>query len=205
MKVLLVEDHGIVREGVRRLLTADGESEIMEAASGQEALAHYRRERPDIVLLDLNLPGMTGLEVLRRLKAEDEEACVLVFTMHAEPIYAQRALQAGARGYVSKSAPADELVTAVRRVAAGGRYVERELAIELSFGPAPEGDPLNQLTAREADILRMLGDGKSLAAIAESLGVAYKTVANTCTAIKGKLGVERTADLIRLSVELRRR
>jgi DNA-binding NarL/FixJ family response regulator len=166
-------------------------------------LARYRRERTDVVLLDLNLPGMTGLEVLRRLIAEDRDAAVLVFSMHAEPIYAQRALRAGACGYISKSAPAEELIEAVQRVARGGRYVERELAIELSFSPSAE-DPLSQLTAREADILRLLGEGKSLNGIADSLGVAYKTVANTCTTIKNKLGVERTADLIRLSVEMRR-
>ncbi len=203
MKVLLVEDHEVVRQGVRRLLSSMPKIEIVEAANGQEALSHYRRDRPEVVVLDLNLPGMTGLEVLRRLKAEDSDVSVLVFSMHAEPIYAQRALQAGARGYVSKSAPAEELQVAVERVARGGRYVERELAIELSFNP-PGEDPLSQLSAREIDILRLLGEGKSLTGIAESLGVAYKTVANSCSVIKQKLGVERTADLIRLSIEMRR-
>ncbi|MGE0210317.1 MAG: response regulator [Parvibaculaceae bacterium] len=204
MKVLLVEDHAVVREGVRRLLSAMPAVEILEAGSGQEALASFRRERPDVVVLDLNLPGMTGLEVLRRLKAEDDRASVVVLSMHAEPLYAQRALQGGARGYVSKSAPAEELVAAVERVAGGGRYVERELAIELSFQSAPQDDPLSQLTVRESDILRLLGEGKSLAGIAESLGVAYKTVANALSTIKQKLGVQRTADLIRLSIEMRR-
>lgn len=204
MKVLLVEDHQVVREGVRRLLSGMPSVEILEAGDGQEALASFRRDRPDVVVLDLNLPGMTGLEVLRRLKAEDDGASVVVLSMHAEPLYAQRALQGGARGYVSKSAPAEELVAAVERVAGGGRYVERELAIELSFQSAPDQDPLSQLTVRESDILRLLGEGKSLAGIAESLGVAYKTVANSLSTIKQKLGVERTADLIRLSIEMRR-
>ena len=204
MKVLLVEDHQVVREGVRRLLSGMPSVEILEAGDGQEALASFRRDRPDVVVLDLNLPGMTGLEVLRRLKAEDDGASVVVLSMHAEPLYAQRALQGGARGYVSKSAPAEELVAAVERVAGGGRYVERELAIELSFQSAPDQDPLSQLTVRESDILRLLGEGKSLAGIAESLCVAYKTVANSLSTIKQKLGVERTADLIRLSIEMRR-
>lgn len=204
MKVLLVDDHAVVREGVRRLLSELPAVDIAEAGSGPEALASFRRDRPDVVLLDLNLPGMTGLELLRRLKAEDERAAVVVLSMHAEPLYAQRALQGGARGYVSKSAPAEELVAAIERVAAGGRYVERELADELSLQAAPGGDPLSQLTVRESDILRLLGEGMSLSGIAESLGVAYKTVANALSTIKQKLGVERTADLIRLSVELRR-
>jgi two-component system, NarL family, invasion response regulator UvrY len=204
MKVLVVDDHMVVREGVRRLLAALPDTTICDAASAEEALPLFRSERPDVVVLDLNLPGITGLELLRRLLHEDAAARVLVFTMHAEPIYAARALKAGACGYLSKSAPADELVTAVERVAKGGRYVEHEIATELAVGTQGPGDPLQQLTAREIDILRLLGEGKSLTGIAEALGVAYKTVANCCTMMKSKLGVERTADLIRLSIELRR-
>jgi DNA-binding NarL/FixJ family response regulator len=203
MKILLVDDHIVVREGVRRLLAGIGGIELCEAATGDLALALFQKERPDLVLLDLNLAGIGGLEILRRLLALDEKARVVVFSMHAEPIYAARALRLGARGYVSKSAGAEELVTAVKRVAEGGRYVEREIAGELAFTQLSAEDPLQQLTTRELEILRLLGEGNSLTEIAQAIGVAYKTVANTCSIIKSKLGVERTADLIRVSMELK--
>jgi DNA-binding NarL/FixJ family response regulator len=203
MKILLVDDHIVVREGVRRLLAGIGGIELCEAATGDVALTMFQNERPDLVLLDLNLTGIGGLEILRRLLSLDEKARVVVFSMHAEPIYAARALRLGARGYVSKSAGADELVTAVKRVAEGGRYVEREIAGELAFTQLSAEDPLQQLTTRELEILRLLGEGNSLTEIAQAIGVAYKTVANTCSIIKSKLGVERTADLIRVSMELK--
>jgi DNA-binding NarL/FixJ family response regulator len=203
MKILLIDDHIVVREGVRRLLAGIGGIELCEAASGDAALALFDQERPHLVLLDLNLSGIGGLEILRRLLSIDEKVRVVVFSMHAEPIYAARALRLGARGYVSKSAGADELVTAVKRVAEGGRYVEREIAGELAFTRRSAEDPLQQLTTREFEILRLLGEGSSLTEIAQAIGVAYKTVANTCSIIKSKLGVERTTDLIRVSIELK--
>ena len=114
MRILLVDDHAIVRAGLRRLLGGQGALEIVEAASGRDALSRYRDARPDIVILDLNLPGIGGLELLQRLMLDDPTACVLVFSMHSEPVYASRALQAGARGYVSKNAAPDELLVAIR-------------------------------------------------------------------------------------------
>lgn len=203
MKVLLVDDHVVVREGVRRLLASMHGIEVTEAGNGQDALAALTEMVPDVILLDLNLEGIGGLELLRRMLAENGRLKVIVFSMHSDAIYAARAMRFGARGYVSKSASADELVAAVRRVAEGGRYVEREIAEQLAFAPAGIDDPLRRLSAREMEILRLLGDGKSMAAIAETLGVAYKTVANTCTSMKTKLGLSRTADLIRLSIESR--
>lgn len=203
MKILLVDDHIVVREGVQRLLAGLGGVELVEASTGQEALTLFRSERPDLVLLDLNLSGIGGLELLRRLLSINEKARIVVFSMHAEPIYAARALRLGARGYVSKSAGAEELIAAVKRVAEGGRYVESEIASELAFSQLANEDPLQQLTTREIEILRLLGDGNSLTEIAQATGVAYKTVANTCSIIKSKLGVERTADLIRVAIELK--
>jgi two-component system, NarL family, invasion response regulator UvrY len=203
MNILLVDDHIVVREGLRRLLSGMDRATIFEAATGEEALALFRKKLPALVILDLNLSGTGGLELLRRFLAEDENARIIVFSMHAEPIYAARALRLGARGYISKSGGADELVTAVKRVAEGGRYVEREIASELAFAQLSSEDPLQQLSAREIEILRLLGEGNSLTEIAQAIGVAYKTVANTCSIIKSKLGVERTADLIRLSIELK--
>ena len=201
LKILLVDDHQVVRAGVRRLLESIHGSEILEADTGHETLALFRTHTPDIVLLDLNMEGVGGLELLRRLLLEDKKARVIVFTMHSEPIYAARALKLGAKGYVTKSASADELVSAVKQVAGGGHYIEAELASKLAIGQFDGEDPLHQLSTREVEILRLLGEGKSLTAIAETLGVSYKTVANTCSHIKNKLGLQRTADLIRVSLE----
>lgn len=201
LKILLVDDHLVVRAGVRRLLETIPGTEILEAATGPETLASFRNDAPDVVLLDLNLQGVGGLDLLRRLLLEDKKARVIVFSMHAEPIYAARALKIGAKGYVSKSASADELLMAVAKVAEGGHYIEAELAAKLAIGQYSGEDPLHQLTTREVEILRLLGEGKSLTAIADTLGVSYKTIANTCSIIKNKLGVPRTADLIRLSIE----
>jgi len=205
MKLLIVDDHAVVRQGVCRLLSSLSGISIYEAASATEALGLFRTHRPNVVLLDLNLVNSSGFELLRRLLLEDRAVRVLVLSMHAEPVYVAHALKAGARGYVSKSAAADELVTAIRQVEQGGRYIEREIAAQLVFAQYSGDDPLQQLSTREVDILRLLGEGKSLAAIAQTLGVTYKTIANSCSAIKGKLGLERTADLIRLTFELRSR
>ncbi|HEY4213917.1 MAG TPA: response regulator transcription factor [Steroidobacteraceae bacterium] len=202
MKILIVDDHVIVREGVRRLLAPMTDVFVTESVSAREAAALYRSDRPDVVLLDLNLPNGSGLELLRRLLAEDKSARVLVFSMHSESLYVARALEAGARGYVSKSAPATELMTAIQKVAAGGRYVEHEIAAQLVLHRSDQ-DAFGRLTTREADIMRQLGEGKTMAAIAAALGVTYKTVANSCGLIKAKLGVERVADLIRLAIEMR--
>jgi two-component system invasion response regulator UvrY len=203
LKLLIVDDHVIVREGVRRLLAPLTEIVVTEAINAREALTQFRSGRPDVVLLDLNFPNGSGLELLRRMLSEDKSARILVFTMHAEPLYVARALDAGARGYVSKSAGATELVTAIQKVAAGGRYVEHEIAAQLVLARYSAGDPLAQLTGREVDIMRLLGEGKTLATIATALGVTYKTIANSCSTIKTKLGVERVADLIRLAMEMR--
>ena len=198
MKILIVDDHAIVRDGLSRLLAADGDHEVKLAATGREALIAARSFRPDLVILDLNLPGLGGLELLRRLVAI-EAGRILVLSMHAEPLYARRSLEAGAHGYVSKNAAPDELLAAVRRVAAGGRYIEAEIAQALALGAGAE--TLNALSPRELEIMRLLAAGSSLAEIAEALGASYKTVANTCTLIKSKLGVARTADLVRLAIE----
>ena len=202
MKVLLVDDHAVVRSGLRRLLAALPGMQISEAAEGRGALAATRAERPDMVLLDLNLPGLGGLELLRRVLLEHPAARVVVLSMHAEALYAARALQAGAAGYLSKNASPEELLEAVRRVAAGGRYIEGEIAQELALQTAAAGTPVERLTSRDLEILRLLGSSQSLAQIADALGVSYKTVANACSGIKAKLGVARTGDLVRLAVEM---
>ncbi|WP_158807385.1 response regulator transcription factor [Beijerinckia sp. L45] len=202
MKVLLVDDHTVVREGVRRLLSVVADAVVLEAGTGKEALTVFRAEKPEMVILDLNLPGAGGLDLLKRLLIEDARTRVLIFSMHTTPVYVARALQAGAKGYVSKGASADELVEAIRKVMAGERYVERDLAAELALNVLDSHESGKALSARELDIMRLLAKGKGLSDIADQLGISYKTVANTCTAIKQKMLVERTSDLIRVAVEL---
>ena len=198
MNLVLVDDHAIVRTGLKRLLLASMAAEIREAASGREALALLRKAPADLVILDLNLPDLGGLELLKRI-VQLERGRVLMFSMHAEPLYVSRALEAGAAGYVSKNIAPEELVTAVRKVAGGGRYVEQEIAQRLALGGAPS-QTIDQLSTRELEIMRLLGQGRSVAEIGFALGVSYKTVANTMTQMKAKLGVARTADLVRMSV-----
>jgi len=202
MKVLLVDDHVIVRAGLRGLLTSVAESQIAEAANGKEALQRLRQDRPDLVVLDLNLPGIGGLELLRRMLLEDKTLRILVLSMHAEPLYVARAMELGARGYLSKNATAEELLAAIRRVASGDRYIEAEIAQELALQAVSPAHGLQDLTERDLEIMRLLAKGLTLAEIADALGIGYKTVANTCTQIKAKLGVTRTNDLVRLAMTL---
>lgn len=203
MKILIVDDHVIVREGVHRLLTAIPGAVIREAENAQEAFAAVRDDPPDVIVLDINLKGSSGLEFLRRIKAQDPAARVVIFSMYSDVVYATSARRAGALGYVSKSAASDQLVLAVKRAARGETYVDTAIASELALTAFSPQESVNHLSNRELEILSLLADGKSLSDIADALGVAYKTVANTCTRIKEKLGVERTTDLIRFAVENR--
>lgn len=200
LKLLLVDDHLVVREGVGELLANSPGFSVLEVATGQEAIAAYRGERFDVVLLDLNLNGMGGLEVLKRLLIDDPKAKVIVFSMHSEPVYVARAVKLGAKGYISKSASADELLTAVQRVSSGGHHIESRIASEIAVGQVSKVDPMDQLTTREIEILRMLGGGKNITAIAEAMGVSYKTIANSCSQMRKKMGFDQTTDLIRYSM-----
>jgi DNA-binding NarL/FixJ family response regulator len=202
MKILLVDDHVIVRAGLRNLLTSVLDTRITEAATGREALLLLRHDPPDLVLLDLNLPGIGGLELLRRMLLEDKAVRILVLSMHAEALYAARAMELGARGYLSKNASAEELLAAVRRVLDGGRYIENEIAQDLALQAVSPGHGLQDLTERDLEIMRLLAEGMSLSEIADALGIGYKTVANACSHIKAKLGVTRTNDLVRLAMTL---
>jgi DNA-binding NarL/FixJ family response regulator len=197
VKILIVDDHAMIRTGLKQLCTALWDAVILEADTGTAALDLQKRERPQVTILDLNMPGVSGLELLRQLVDVDATARVLVFSMHGEPIYAARALEIGAKGYLSKNASPEELRTALTRIAAGLTYVENEIAQNLAALPGRQ-----QLSERDLEILRLLGEGRSFTEIAVVLGLGYKTVANTATLIKSKLGVARTADLIRLSVEM---
>jgi DNA-binding NarL/FixJ family response regulator len=204
MRILVVDDHAIVRAGLRRLLVPEIAAEVLEAGSARDAVKLFKEERPDLVILDLNLPGAGGLEALRRFRAEDPATPVLVFSRHADAIFARRALEAGAAGYVTKNAPPGEIIAAVRTLASGGRHIERAIGDDIArLTQAGPSHRLQELSRRDLEIMRQLGEGHSLLQISDALGLSYKTVANTCGQIKAKLGVARTADLIRLAVENR--
>jgi two-component system invasion response regulator UvrY len=200
MKILLVDDHAIVRTGLRRLLSMVSSSEIVEASTGKEGLAAFKSQKFDVIVLDLNLPDLGGIELLNRFR-QVAATPILVLSMHAEALYVKRAIDAGAEGYVSKNASPDELLTAIKRVATGGRYIEHELAQSIILTPPTSATTLAQLAPRDLEILRHLAAGKSLSEIADTLGLGYKTIANNCSLIKSKLGVTRTADLLRLIID----
>ncbi len=201
MKILIVDDHPIVRAGLRRLLTAEAGFEVREADSGRGALSVFREQQPTLVILDLNLPGIGGLEVLARLKAVSPDARVLVLSMHDDETHVTRALRAGAAGYLTKNAPPEELLEAIGRVAEGHTYIEREIAEGLVFASIRSSpDPLKDLSSRDLEILRLLAEGHSLSQIADTVGIGYKTAANNCSRIKARLGAASTADLIRIAI-----
>lgn len=202
MKVLVVDDHPIIPAGLRRLLAAERETEICEAADGKEALRVFREQQPSVVVLDLNLPGIGGLEMIARFRTADPAARILILSMHDDSIYVTRALQAGAAGYVSKNAPPSEILEAIRRVAGGRTYIEHDIAEELVFSQIrTPSHPLKDLSSRDLEILRLLAQGWTLSQIADAVGVSYKTAANKCTQIKAKLGSASTADLIRFAIQ----
>jgi two-component system invasion response regulator UvrY len=204
MKILIVDDHAIVRSGLRRLLQGSADIELVEADDGIRAMGVFQAERPDVTVIDINLPGIGGLELLRRLVAAEPAVRALVFSMHAEPIYASQALQAGALGYVSKIAPPNEIVDAIRAVATGTVYIDQQIAREIALSRISGnslGEAVPDLTARDAELLRLLGEGRSLAEMSESIGVSYKTVANALSLLKSRLGVSSTSELIRIAIK----
>ena len=204
MKILIVDDHAIVRSGLRRLLQGSADIELVEADDGIRAMTVFQTERPDVTVIDINLPGIGGLELLRRLKGAEPAVRALVFSMHAEPIYASQALQAGALGYVSKIAPPNEIVDAIRAVAAGSVYIDQQIAREIALSRISAtflGEAAPALTARDVALLRLLGEGRSLAEMSESIGVSYKTVANALSLLKSRLGVSSTSELIRIAIK----
>jgi DNA-binding NarL/FixJ family response regulator len=200
MRVLVVDDHAIVRSGIRRLLSERTDIEVQEAASGEDALRATQERPADLIVLDLNLPGLGGLELLRRLTRMAPKSPILIFSQHAEAIYATKALEAGARGFVSKNAVPEEFLEAVDAILAGGTAVEKSVQREMAMRDLAEDAYLKPLTERDIEILRLLAAGNSLSEIAVTLGVAYKTVANTLSRIKEKLGVAQTSELIRIAI-----
>lgn len=205
IRIMLVDDHAVVREGYRRLIEKQGGMVVVaEASDGASAYAQYKAHQPDIVVLDLSMPGQGGIEVLRHLRQWDEGVRVLVFTMHENAVYAVQAVQAGAKGYITKSSPPALLIDAIRDVAAGRRPISPDVSNVLASSRLDgERGPIDSLTAREFDIFRMLAQAKSVQDIAETLNLSAKTVANYHYIIKSKLGIGSDVELVHLALKFR--
>jgi two-component system invasion response regulator UvrY len=197
ISVLLIDDHAVVREGYRRLLERDHRLQVVgEASNAADATRLDAELRPDVIVLDIALPGVSGIEILRRILARREDARVLMFSMYQDGIYAVRAMHAGARGYVSKSSAPDLLVDAVRVVAAGRRYLSPDVETAMSKQSSRENPLAEVLSPRELEVLRMLAQGFGVEQIGERLGLSPKTAANHQSSIKQKLGVNSALQLI---------
>jgi two-component system, NarL family, invasion response regulator UvrY len=202
IRIMLVDDHAVVRAGVRRLLEQDAKFTVVaEAESGERAYQIFGEHLPDVTIIDLSMPGMGGMETIKRIVARYPTAKILVLSMHENVAFASQALKAGAKGYVTKSGLADELANAVEWVVSGQTYLGSELSnkIALQLHNA-EGDPMQALSAREFEIFRMLVDGVDLNKIAGTLNISFKTVANYQTTIKQKLGVSSPVEMVRLAI-----
>ena len=195
IRALIADDHQIVRDGLKRILAAAGDIEVAaEAAGGDEALALAKSGDYDMAVLDLSMPGLSGLALIKRLKAEKPKMRMLVLSMHGEQQYAARALKAGASGYLTKDSASDQLVKAIRKIAAGGVYITETAASTLISSE-------KGLSDREFEVLKLLVDGLGPTEIGEKLHLSVKTVSTHKTHILEKLGLHSTADLVRYALE----
>ena len=202
-RVFVADDHAIVREGLKRILAADPAFAVAgEAKDGHEALAAVRAGGFEILLLDLSMPGRSGIELVRQVKAERPELRVLVLSMHDEQQYAVRAIRAGASGYLTKDAAPTQLVAALGRIAAGGLFITPAVAEALAIGLQAPADelPHKRLSDREYEILLLLAAGESVTAIAERLHLSVKTVSTHKTHIHEKMNLGSLAELVRYAI-----
>jgi two-component system invasion response regulator UvrY len=202
IRVLLVDDHSIVRDGLKRILAATPDLEVVgEAASGEAALALVKANDYDVAMLDMSMPGLSGVDLIKRLKLEKPKLRILVLSMHGEQQYAARALKAGAAGYLNKDSASALLLGALRKIAAGGVHIgEAAAASLLQSGDKPGHETLSD---REFEVLRLLVDGLGPTEIAERLHLSVKTVSTHKTRILEKLNVRSTAELVRYALEHR--
>jgi DNA-binding NarL/FixJ family response regulator len=199
IRVLLADDHEIVRDGLKRILGATGDVEVAgEAKDGDEALALVKAHDYDLAVLDMSMPGLAGIDLIKRLKIEKPALKLLVLSMHGEHQYAARALKAGASGYLTKDSAAEKLLDALRKVAAGGVHVSEAAAASLL---SAERLPHRELSDREFEVLRLLAAGRSPTEIAEQLHLSVKTVSTHKANIQLKLGLGGTAELVRYALE----
>lgn len=201
-RVMLVDDHAVVRAGYRTLLEdTPGLHIAAEVGSGEAACRAFDLYHPRVTVMDLSLPGISGLEATRRIVRRDPTARVLIFSMHEDSVFVDRALQNGACGYITKSSAPETLVSAVKKVAAGEVYLDRQLAQHLALQKSRNtGEPWSGLSTREFEIFYLLAQGLTSARIGERLSLSTKTVANYSTQIKTKLNVDGQGELIRLAI-----
>ena len=202
IRVMLVDDHAVVRSGVRRLLEQDPNFEVVvEAETGERAYQIFGEHLPDITVLDLSMPGMGGMETIKRIIARYPTAKILVLSMHENAAFASQALKAGAKGYLAKSGLAEELSNAIQWVMTGQTYLGTEISHKIALQMHElQGDPMQVLSAREFEIFRMLVDGVELSTIATTLNISLKTVANYQSMIKQKLGVSSPVEMVRMAI-----
>jgi DNA-binding NarL/FixJ family response regulator len=202
-RVLIVDDHPVVVSGCRSLFASDPSVKIDEAADAKSGQRAFAQKRPDVTVIDIKLPDVSGFELMRRIRKEDPEAKIIMFSMNDDPAFVVRAVEMGAQGYVSKSDDPKLFVKAVRKVAVGEKFISPHLAKAVTFsGAAIKANPSAQMSARELEILRLLGRGDKIVEVADALGISYKTVANTTSLLKQKLGAKNHSDLVRIAVEM---
>jgi two-component system invasion response regulator UvrY len=203
IRILLVDDHAVVRTGFRLLLQSQADlSVIAEAESGESACQRYLEFSPDVVVMDLAMPGMGGLEALRRIHARDPQSRVLALSAHDDPMHARRALQEGALGFLSKRSAPDDLIAAVNAVAAGRRYIDANLAQKLAIAQidGTAQSPIDRLSEREFEVFLRLARGATVQRIAEDLKLSASTIGTHLYNIKQKLGLVNQAELTLLAI-----
>jgi two-component system invasion response regulator UvrY len=201
--IVLVDDHAVVRAGVRRLLEQEALFEVIgEAESGEKAYHMFGALKPDVMVMDLSMPGMGGLEGIRRILMRHERARILVLTMHEDLSFANQALKLGAKGYLIKNTLGDDLVKSIQTVSRGEVFLSDEIAKKMAMQSiSGEQDPIHELSAREFEIFRLLAEGLEIDAIATTLNISSKTVSNYQTMIKQKLNINTPVELIRYAIK----
>jgi two-component system invasion response regulator UvrY len=202
LRIMLVDDHAVVRAGLRRLFDdADSIEVIVEAESGEQACTLYTEHKPDVVVMDLSMPGIGGMQAMRRILAKDENARILVLSVHDDSIFPMRVVQAGARGYLTKGSDPKELINAVKQVADNQMFFEADMMQQMEAQKSTgKKDPIDSLSAREFEIFCLLAEGRSVIEIAESLCLSPKTVGTHQTRILRKLELTNAAQLAHLAM-----
>lgn len=204
IKILIADDHAIMREGLKQILAGCGDMQVVgEAVDGADALDNIRRQPPDVVLLDISMPGRSGIELIKQIKSEKPKLVILVLSMHKESQYAGRALKAGASGYLCKDRASGQLVQAIRKVASGGIFICPEAAENLVMELAVKNNalPHTLLSDREYQIFRLLVAGHGITEMANMLNVSVKTVSTHKARIMRKMSLPSVADLVRYAIE----